>query len=83
MEVHVVPGSDWRAIERGRLVMPAAKGSLDLFVDSVADGLDNFGSDNVALGVDRHLDDDIAHDVGRKRGAIDGRIRIHLSLIHI
>src|SRR5450759_3985957 len=58
MEVHVVPGGDWRAVERGRLVVPPAKGSLDFFVDPVADRLHDLGLDDVALGVDRHLDND-------------------------
>src|SRR6266446_9395020 len=51
MEMYVVPGGDWRAVERGRLVVPTAKGGLDLFVDPVSDRLDNFGFDDVALGV--------------------------------
>ena len=49
--MYVVPGGDWRAVERGRLVVPTAKGGLDLFVDPVSDRLDNFGFDDVALGV--------------------------------
>lgn len=77
MEVHVVPGGDWRAVERGRLVVPAAKGGLDLLVDPVADRLHNFGFDDVALGVDCHFDDDIAHQVPGKCGALHGRIWIH------
>src|SRR5712691_1043945 len=52
MEMYVVPGGDGRAVERGRLVVPAAQGGLDLFVDPVADRLHNFGFDDVALGVD-------------------------------
>ena len=59
MEVYVVPGGDWRAVERGRLVVPAAQSGLDLFVDPVADCLHNFGFDDVALGVDRDFDDDV------------------------
>src|SRR6266849_10386755 len=77
MEVHVVPGSDWRAVERGRMVVPAAKGGLDLFVDPVTDRLHNFGFDDVALGVDRNFDDDVALQVPGKLGARHGRIWIH------
>ena len=57
--------------------MPAAKGVLDLFVDSVADGLHNFGFDHVALGVDRDFNDDVALQVSGKLGARHGRIWIH------
>src|ERR1700692_3994362 len=77
VEVHVVPGGDWSAVERGRLVVPAAQGSLDLFVDAVADCLHNFGFDDVALGVDRDFDDDVALQVPGKLGARYGRIWIH------
>ena len=77
MEVYIVPGGDGRAIEGGRLVVPPAQGGLDLFVDSVADRLHNPGLDDVALGVNRHLDDDVAHQVSRKLGAVHGRIGIH------
>src|SRR5260370_12699385 len=77
MEVHVVPGSDWRSVERGRLVVPAAQGGLDLFVDPVADRLHNFGFDDVALGVDRDFDDDVALQVPGKLGAGHRRIWIH------
>ena len=76
MEVHVVPGGDWRAVERGWLVVPAAQGGLDLFVDPVADGLHNFGFDDVALGVDRDFNDDVALQIPRKLGALHGRIWI-------
>ena len=77
MEVHVVPGGDWRAVERGRLVVPAAQGGLDLFVDPVADRLHNFGFDDVALGVDRDFNDDVTLQVPGKFGALHGRIWIH------
>src|SRR5713226_6935117 len=77
MEVHVVPGGDWRAIARGRLVVPSAKGGLDLFVDPVTDRLHNFGFDDVALGVDRDFDDDVALQVPGKLGARHRRIWIH------
>src|SRR6202158_4355448 len=77
MEVHVVPGGDWRAVERGRLVMPPAKRGLDLFVDPVADRLHNFGFDDVALGVDCDFNDDVALQVPGKLGALHGRIWIH------
>src|SRR6266446_7598274 len=77
MEMYVVPGGDWRAVERGRLVVPAAKGGLDLFVDPVADRLDNFGFDDVALGVDRDFNDDVALQVPGKLGARHRRIGIH------
>src|SRR5713101_3910828 len=77
MEMHVVPGADWRAVERGRLVVPAAKGGLDLFVDPVADRLHNFGFDNVALGVDRDFNNDVALQVPGKLGSLYGRIWVH------
>src|SRR5258708_8864542 len=77
MEMYVVPGSDWRAVERGRLVVPAAQGGLDLFVDPVTDRLHNFGFDDVALGVDRDFDDDVALQVPGKLGAGHRRIWIH------
>src|ERR1700688_3842770 len=77
VEVYVVPGGDWRAVERGRLVVPAAQGGLDFFVDPVADRLHNFGFDDVALGVDRDFNDDVALQVSGKFGARYGRIWIH------
>src|SRR5229473_1505466 len=77
MEVYVVPGSDGRAVERGRLVVPATQGGLDLFVDPVADRLHDFGFDDVALRVDCDFDDDIALQVPGKFGALHGRIWIH------
>jgi len=77
MEVHVVPGGDGRAVERGRLIVPAAKGGLDLFVDAVADCLHNFGFDDVALGVDGDFDDDVALQVPGKLGARHRRIWVH------
>src|SRR6266576_6858012 len=77
MEMYVVPRGDGRAVERGRLVVPAAQGGLDLFVDPVADRLHNLGFDDVALGVDRDFDDDVALQVAGKLGARYGRIWIH------
>src|ERR1700674_2894261 len=77
MEVYVVPGGDWCAVERGRLVVPAAQGGFDLFVDPVADRLHNFGFDDVALRVDRDFNDDVALQVPGKLGARYGRIWIH------
>src|ERR1700674_1765261 len=77
MEVYVVPGGDWSAVERGRLVVPAAQGSLDLFVDAVADRLHNFGLDDIALGVDRDFNDDVALQVPGKLGSPHGRVWIH------
>src|SRR5713226_6484555 len=77
MEVHVVPGCDWRAVERGRLVVPPTKGGLYLFVDPVTDRLHNFGFDDVALGVDRDFDDDVALQVPGKLGARHRRIWIY------
>ena len=47
--MHVVPRGDGCAVERGRLVVPAAQRGLDLFVYPVADRLHNFGFDDVAL----------------------------------
>ncbi len=43
MEVHVVPGGNGCPVQRSRLVVPAAKGGLDLLVDAVADGLHDPG----------------------------------------
>src|SRR5271155_659951 len=77
MEVHIVPGGNWCAVERGWLIVPAAKRGLDLFVDAVADRLHNLRLDDVPLGIDRHLNDDIAYQVPRKLGAVHGRIGIH------
>src|SRR6202162_4726447 len=77
MEVYVVPGGDWRAVERGGLVVPPPQGGLDFFVDPVADRLHNFGFDDVALGVDRDLNDDVALQVPGKLGSRYGRIWIH------
>src|SRR5437899_5459070 len=77
MEMYVVPRGDGRAVERGRLVVPAAQGGLDLFVDPVADRLHNFGFDDVALGVDCDFNDDIALQVPGKLGSRYGRIWIH------
>src|SRR5258708_25993180 len=74
MEMYVVPGGDGRAVERGWLVVPAAQGGLDLFVDPVADRLHNFGFDDAALGVDCDFDDDIALQVPGKLGARSRRI---------
>ena len=77
MVVEVMPRRHGRAIERGGLVVPAAQRGLDLFVDSVPDRLHNLGFDDAALGVDGHLDDDVAHQVPRKLGAVEGEIRKH------
>src|SRR5438445_7875658 len=77
MEMYVVPGGDWRAVERGRLVVPAAQGGLDLFVDPVADRLHNFGFDDVTLGVDCDFNDDVPLQVPGKLGSRYGRIWIH------
>jgi hypothetical protein len=77
MEVYVVPGGDWGAVERCWLVVPTAQGGLDLFVDPVADRLHNFGFYDVALGIDRDFDDDVALQVPRKLGSRNGRIWIH------
>src|SRR5260370_18139163 len=77
MEVYVVPGGDWRAVEGGGLVVPAPQGGLDLFVDPVADRLHNFGFNDVALGVDRDFNDDVALQVPGKLGALHGRIWVH------
>src|SRR6266481_5497504 len=77
MEMYVVPGGDWRAVERGRLVVPAAQRGLDLFVDPVADRLHNFGFDDVALGVDCDFNDDVALQVPGKLGSRYGGIWIH------
>jgi len=49
VEVHVVARGYGRAVERGWLVVPAAKRGFDLFVDAVADGLHDLGFDYVAL----------------------------------
>lgn len=77
MEVHVVPGGDGRAVERGRLVVPLPEGGLDLFIDPVADRLHNFGFDDAALGVDRDFNNNITHQVTGKLSAVHGRIGIH------
>jgi len=77
MEVYVVLGGYWCSVERGGLVMPAAKRGLDLFVDAVANRLYDFRLNYIALGVDRHFDNDISHQVARQFGAVDGRVRIH------
>jgi len=77
MEVHVVPGGDGGAVERGGLVVPAAKSSLDLFVDAVADRLHNLGVDDAALGVNGDFDDDVTDQIAGELGAVDGRIGIH------
>src|SRR3981081_162539 len=77
MEVYVVSGGDRRAVEGGWLIVPAAQGGLDLFVDPVADRLHDLGFDDVALGVDRDFNDDVALQVPRKLGPRYRRIRIH------
>ena len=74
--MHIVVGGYGRAIQRGRLIMPAAEGGFDFFVDSMADSLHDFGFDYVALRIDGDLDDNVADEVARKLGAIDGRIGI-------
>jgi len=77
VEVYVVPGGDGRAVEGGWLVVPAAESGLNLFVDTVADGLHNFGFDDAALGIDRHFNHNISHQVAGKLSAVDGRVGIH------
>jgi len=76
MEVYIVPRGYWRAIQRGRLVMPAPKGGRYLLVDSVPDGLDNFGVNYISRGVDSHFDHHVASEIMRKPRAIHRRIRI-------
>src|ERR1700693_1049943 len=83
MEVYVVPGGDWRAVERGRLVVPAPQGGFDLFVDPVADRLHDFGFDDVAMGIDRDFDDDVTLQVPGKLGSRYGRIWIHDRIRHV
>jgi len=46
--MNIVPRRNRRSVQRCRLVVPAAKSSLDLFVDPMADRLDNFGFDDIA-----------------------------------
>ena len=75
--MHVVLAGDGRAVERGRLVMPAAQRGLDLFVDPVADRLHDLGFDDVALGVDRDLDYHVALQVPGKLGTVHRRIWIY------
>ena len=75
--MHVVPGGDGHAVERGRLIVPAAKRGLDLFVDAVADRLHDFRLDHVSLGVDGDFDHDISLQVAGKFGAVHGRIWIY------
>src|SRR5258708_18140223 len=77
MEVYVVPGGDWSAVEGRGLVTPPAKRGLDLFVDPVADRLHNFGFDDGALGVDRDFDDDVSVQVPGELGSRHGRVGIH------
>ena len=75
--MYVVPGSDWRAVERSWLIVPAAQRGFDLFVDSVADRLHDLGFDDVALGVDCDFNDDVALQVPGKFGTLHRRIWIH------
>jgi hypothetical protein len=77
MKVHVVPGGDRRTVERGRLVVPAAQGGLNFFIDTVADRLHNFGFDDIALGVDCDFNDDVTLQVSRKLGSRYRRIWIY------
>src|SRR5271165_4298133 len=80
MEVHVDTRGDWCPVERSGLEVPPAKSGLDLFVDPVADGLRDFGFNDVALRVYRHDDDDIANQVPGKFGAIDRRVGMHRGI---
>ena len=77
MKMYVVVRSDGRAVERGRLITPAAKRGLDLFVDPVADRMHDFRLDHVSLGVDGDFDDYISLQVAGKFGAVHGRIWIY------
>lgn len=76
MEVHIVAGGYWRAIQRGGLVMPAAKSGFDLFIDAMTDCLHDLGFDHIALGIDRNFNNNVAHQISRKFGAIDRRIGV-------
>src|SRR5208282_6435438 len=80
MEVDVVAGGYWRAIESGWLVVPAAESGLNFFVDAVADRLHNFGFDHAALRIDRHFNYHIAYQVAGKLGAVYRRIWIHYRI---
>jgi len=75
--MNIVPRRNRRSVQRCRLVVPAAKSSLDLFVDPMADRLDNFGFDDIALRIDGDFNDNIAHQVARKRGAVHGRVWVY------
>jgi len=72
--MNIVPRRNRRSVQRCRLVVPAAKSSLDLFVDPMADRLDNFGFDDIALRIDGLQ---TSPPVARKRGAVHGRFGLH------
>ena len=57
--------------------MPPAKGRFYLFVDTVSDGLDDFGFDYVALRVDSHFNHYIASQVTGQRGSFDWGIGVN------
>ena len=71
----VVLRSYRRAVECRRLEVPLAECAHDLFVNPVADSLDDSGFDHVSLRIDGDLDDDISLQARRKFGPGDGRIR--------
>ena len=77
MKMYVVVRSDGHSVERGRLIVPTAKGGFDFFVDPVADRLHDFRLDHVSLGVDGDFDDYISLQVPGKFGAVHGRIWIY------
>jgi len=74
VEVHVVARGYWGAVKGGGLVMPAAKRGFDFFINAVADSLQDFCFDYIALRVDRDFDDHVTHQIFRKLVAVNRRI---------
>lgn len=83
MKVDVVLGSNWHAVERGRLVAPLAERRHDLFVDPMPDGLQDTGLDDVALRVDGHFDNDVALQIPGKFGTRYRRVGIDDGISHV
>ncbi len=83
--MHVVMRRDRRAVEGGRLVMPAAESGFDFLVDAMTDRLHDLCFDNVPLRIDSNFDDDVAGEASGKLGTIHGRIGIDgwISHVHI
>jgi hypothetical protein len=83
VEVHVVPRGDRGTIQRGGLVVPPPQSSLDLFINAVADCLDNFRLDHIALRVDRHFNHHIAHQIAWQAGTVYRRVRVNSRICDV